>query len=1422
MDWLKIISFHREIVLRTQEGYYRIGVAKEQRYSGLEDHLIDSFSGPWHLAGHDMKNERLLAMTGEETEPRRWAIGLVAFQFNGDWCPVFIKDVTVSIHQEGDWMIQPIQANWDVSPQFVQLLGKVAESGAADLLETVATMMERAANRSQAEEKRLTECLKKELLYSYPQVKDLFGERTLNAMLILAPEEAGQYDKNIMKDYDVLIRRLTENPNDIGGLSLINGVAADCLNAEEGEVHHIIPLNPSQMAAVSGILMNQPITVISGPPGCGKSQVVVSALFNSWMFGRSVLFASQNNKAVDVVKERILSLDLPIPIVARAGSIQQRNLKELPKSIANAVSGLHRRKQTRTRDELKRRIQELTGERNKLQTFIDSKTPVRLEETYRAALIAYHTALTSYDSIMNIRKSFDVRIGEICEQETIDSIDSSFVQPMTIWIGMADTYKARLQESMKKESVLNAACVLLCEQFERQRDTLPGFQRLQPEAAGHLSWMSLATWLAKCRKEWETSLDNVLQYPEETNEIAMAHTATHVMQTVRELEEIVSMTTSFITKYGDVLDSINHFRIDSARISELVSGFRLASEKGLPLIMMDEWMRLWKRYGLRLDAFCLPFTVVAQAKRRIRDLEHQLIATIPLQTVSFLGDPSKNRSSWVPFMEMSMEVSLYLQRYGKQISIIESHDNEVRRIRDAIRFVQDDLEVPKDGSSVEWYELQRTTRRLLEQYQLASVYHEKMSRFQDGVEVVKKQHMQLMDIDRHEVAAEAAFAFVFDEVDNAYRQFLRAPSGTTRETLHDTVFDQRIKKCLTEWNGLIQIAGEIENHKQALAGLPKKETLCDEWLRSCPAFVSRTSFPLTGFDASALPEYEKLQQVNLVKKEWEDFRIEEMVRLTKVAESEYVASVEKLDRIIKEYPGESISDELLGILKKIRNEKPGYQWPVERIGELIRNKDVAKLEAGLSNYDVQIRSLVKEMGVSIWLERADRLLLDEHGLTRIVRDFEGNRLTSDNFAVLMHTFPIWITTSQSTSGIPLEPGIFDTLIIDEATQCTLTNLLPLIYRAKSIVVIGDAEQLPSIPGIGENTERSVAQQYGLDEDELYIYGHGNNDVFHTAARFLPGGLLGAYSLVEHYRSIPQIIVFANRYIYNQRLVLKRPISDEVFALDSRVYGIHRIHVKGTVRRGPNGKSWINEPEGNVVIDVISNLVGEHGISGRNIGVVTPFSAQADHLKELLGLNVRHAGILVGSAHTFQGDEREIMIFSSVVADNMKESSLHWVQHPHNLVNVAITRARNALFVVGDFVVMQRQDGILGHLADYLEDIETVKKASMAEYKLLTYLGMQGVTPRVHQRIRDVEVDFVIEDSNTAVRLAIEVDGKQHETESVLDHSRDVMLQSFGYDVYRVSARDVMETPNVIVADIMKRLAGEKDNMKQDQIQEVSC
>jgi superfamily I DNA and/or RNA helicase len=73
-------------------------------------------------------------------------------------------------------------------------------------------------------------------------------------------------------------------------------------------------------------------------------------------------------------------------------------------------------------------------------------------------------------------------------------------------------------------------------------------------------------------------------------------------------------------------------------------------------------------------------------------------------------------------------------------------------------------------------------------------------------------------------------------------------------------------------------------------------------------------------------------------------------------------------------------------------------------------------------------------------------------------------------------------------------------------------------------------------------------------------------------------------------------------------------------------------------------------------------------------------------------------LTVGTAHRFQGDERDVMIFSPVVAEGMRPRLVRWVADADQLLNVALTRARAALHVVGDLSACVASGGFLGDFA----------------------------------------------------------------------------------------------------------------------------
>ena len=107
--------------------------------------------------------------------------------------------------------------------------------------------------------------------------------------------------------------------------------------ADQQPLLEVLPLNSEQRQSVRQALSN-PLTVITGPPGTGKSQVVTSILVNAAWQGKTVLFASKNNKAVDVVETRVNALG-PRPVLLRLGASEyQTRLADYLVSLLAATS----------------------------------------------------------------------------------------------------------------------------------------------------------------------------------------------------------------------------------------------------------------------------------------------------------------------------------------------------------------------------------------------------------------------------------------------------------------------------------------------------------------------------------------------------------------------------------------------------------------------------------------------------------------------------------------------------------------------------------------------------------------------------------------------------------------------------------------------------------------------------------------------------------------------------------------------------------------------------------------------------------------------------------------------------------------------------------------------------------------------------
>jgi very-short-patch-repair endonuclease len=226
---------------------------------------------------------------------------------------------------------------------------------------------------------------------------------------------------------------------------------------------------------------------------------------------------------------------------------------------------------------------------------------------------------------------------------------------------------------------------------------------------------------------------------------------------------------------------------------------------------------------------------------------------------------------------------------------------------------------------------------------------------------------------------------------------------------------------------------------------------------------------------------------------------------------------------------------------------------------------------------------------------------------------------------------------------------------------------------------------------------------------------------------------------------------------------------------------------------------MNTEEGKVVLEKIQWV--KQTAPHLSVGVVTPFAAQRDWLRdEVDGLGLA-SEVLVDTAYGFQGDERDVMFFSAVVAPGITPGACQWVEQPPNLINVALTRAREALFVVADFDFCRQQNGLLRHLADYCRDVQVLRDTSPAELSLYSWMIVEGLTPVVHPRIGDHEVDFTLKGEG-GTQVAVEVDGAEHHDDRVQrDRGINAYLEGRGFRVVRISGRAAMETPHDVIHQI---------------------
>ena len=287
-----------------------------------------------------------------------------------------------------------------------------------------------------------------------------------------------------------------------------------------------------------------------------------------------------------------------------------------------------------------------------------------------------------------------------------------------------------------------------------------------------------------------------------------------------------------------------------------------------------------------------------------------------------------------------------------------------------------------------------------------------------------------------------------------------------------------------------------------------------------------------------------------------------------------------------------------------------------------------------------------------------RDILETEDKEDLIKAFNQYTQEPENLKKLLRVFPVIVTTCISASRLGAPEPSFDMVIMDEASQCnTALSLVPII-RGENLLLVGDPQQLKPVILLDQVTNSALKKKYQVSDE----YDYCKNSIYKT---FLACDSVSDEILLrKHYRCNKKIIEFNNKKYYNSQLDIRTD--------NTEAKPLVFVDVKTSKS---NAKNSSQEEADRIIAYALSN-------KDKSIGVITPFVNQ----KALIEAELKREQVInvaCGTVHSFQGDEKDVILFSTAVGDGIGEGTYRWLCNNRELINVATSRARKQLIVLGD-------------------------------------------------------------------------------------------------------------------------------------------
>ena len=272
---------------------------------------------------------------------------------------------------------------------------------------------------------------------------------------------------------------------------------------------------------------------------------------------------------------------------------------------------------------------------------------------------------------------------------------------------------------------------------------------------------------------------------------------------------------------------------------------------------------------------------------------------------------------------------------------------------------------------------------------------------------------------------------------------------------------------------------------------------------------------------------------------------------------------------------------------------------------------------------------------------------------------------------------------------------FDLVVIDEACQTTEAGCWIPLLRARRVILAGDHRQLP--PTIV--SPEAAAEGFGISLFERLVDLHGPDVVRRLDVQYRMHELIAGFSSAEFYDNT----LVAHSSVAQRRLVDQCMFAAaDVQTLSPFAKPLEFIDTAGAgydEELEPDGESRRNPGEANVVAKIVGSWLAA-GLAASEIGVITPYAAQARLLRE----RVAEREVEIDSVDGFQGREKTAIIISLVRSNPSGEIGfLGDVRR----MNVALTRAKCKLVVIGDSATLSNHPFYV-RMLEYMEQAEAYR------------------------------------------------------------------------------------------------------------------